>query len=335
MGVACDITAGQQIHLKKKLFSEKMAPVGVDVVHYDIMAPVKNLKVVEKAFGIPVVNTVFNEIASISSPVTPYVKSTVTTITPMTEVVLNTIKTKVKENVVPHLSEGAADTAKSTINGAVAQLTDVLERVDDLACGGVDQLLDKVPALKEATPKLIEDTKEMTMSYINDTSTFAASFSLAQVALKILDSGLDGVENIFKFFGGSEDNLVATSIEAVHTKANMLRVNGNIRAGTEKAKRIEEASILGALLEALGLNRILDIFGLNGKDSAAPIGDLILAISTDGKVKAENENESSSVRVGRQTMNKKDRSWTKKWNTPTGASTNPKNLYLNKNLNPI
>merc|ERR1712156_7297 len=244
MGVACDITAGQQIHLKKKLFSEKMAPVGVDVVHYDIMAPVKNLKVVEKAFGIPVVNTVFNEIASIASPVTPYVKSTVTTITPMAEVGLNTIKTKVKENVVPHLSEGAADTAKSTINGAVAQLTDVVERVDDLACGGVDQLLDKVPALKEATPKLIEDTKEMTMSYINDTSNFIASFSLAQVALKILDSGLDGFENTFKLFGGSEDNQVAASIETIHIKANLLRINGNKTAGTDKAKRKQRDWIL-------------------------------------------------------------------------------------------
>merc|ERR1712156_1190587 len=273
--VACDITAGLQIQLKKKLFSKKMAPVEVDVVPYDIMAPVKNLKVVEKAFGIPVVNTVFNEIANIASPVTPYVKCSVTTITPMAEVGLNIIKTKVAENVVPHLPEGAAVTAKSTISGAVAQLTDVVERADDLACGGVDQLLDIVPALKEATPKLIEDTKERSMSYINDTSTFVASFSLAQVALKILDSGLDGVENTFKFFGGSEDNLVAKSIETVHSKAN-LRINGNIRAGTEKAKRIEEASIFGAILEVLGLNKVLDIIGFNDASYVFKLSDEIL-----------------------------------------------------------
>merc|ERR1712109_5094 len=274
--VACDITWGLQIQLKKKLFSKKMAPVEVDVVPYDIMAPVKNLKVVEKAFGIPVVNTVFNEIANIASPVTPYVKCTVTTITPMAEVGLNTIKRKVEENVVPHLPEGAAVTAKSNISCAVAQVTDVVERVDDLACGGVDQLLDIVPALKEATPKLIEDTKERSMSYINDTSTFVASFSLAQVALKILDSGLDGVENTFKFFGGSEDNLVAKSIETVHSKANLLRINGNIRAGTEKAKRIEEASIFGAILEVLGLNKVLDIIGFNDASYIFKLSDEIL-----------------------------------------------------------
>merc|ERR1719474_1654605 len=103
------------------------------------------------------------------------------------------------------------------------------------------------------------------MSYINYTSNFVASFSLAQVAL---DSGRDGD-------GGSEDNQVATSIETVHTKANLLRLNGNIRVETEKAKRLEEASIFGAILEVL-LNEILDIFELNGKDSGGPIGDLIL-----------------------------------------------------------
>ena len=158
---------------------------------------------------------------------TPYVESTVTIITSMAEVGLNTINTKVKENIMPHLPEGAADNVKSTINGAVAQLTNVVEKADDLACGGVDQLLDKVQALKGAKSKLIEDTRERTMTYINDTSNFVASFSLAQVGLRILDSGSDGVENTSKFFEGSKDNQVATSIETVNTKANLLRINGN------------------------------------------------------------------------------------------------------------
>ena len=32
-------------------------------------------------------------------------------------------------------------------------------QVDSIACGGIDQLTEKVPQLKDATPKLIEDTK--------------------------------------------------------------------------------------------------------------------------------------------------------------------------------
>ena len=58
------------------------------------MAPITNLKVIEKVFGLPMVNTVVNEIARIVYPMTPYVESTVTTITPMVEVGLNSIKTK-------------------------------------------------------------------------------------------------------------------------------------------------------------------------------------------------------------------------------------------------
>ena len=32
-------------------------------------------------------------------------------------------------------------------------------QVDTIACGGIDQLTEKVPQLKEATPKLMEETK--------------------------------------------------------------------------------------------------------------------------------------------------------------------------------
>ena len=32
-------------------------------------------------------------------------------------------------------------------------------QVDTLACGGIDTLTEKVPQLKDATPKLIEETK--------------------------------------------------------------------------------------------------------------------------------------------------------------------------------
>ena len=135
-----------------------MAPVEIDTIPYDIMAPVKNLKVVDKAFELPLVTSAYTEIANLASPLTPYVKNTVTTITPMVEVGYNTIKTKVEE-VMPHLPEGTAEKFQSNMNGAVAHLTAAVEKVDALACGGMDQLLDKVPALKESTPEFIENTK--------------------------------------------------------------------------------------------------------------------------------------------------------------------------------
>ena len=87
-----------------------MAPVEVEIiVPYDIMAPVKNLKFVDKAFELPLPTSAYTEITILASPLTPYVENTVTTITPMVEVSYNTIKTKVKETVMPHLPEGTAE----------------------------------------------------------------------------------------------------------------------------------------------------------------------------------------------------------------------------------
>ena len=37
--------------------------------------------------------------------------------------------------------------------------TNIIIKVDSYACSGIDQLTEKVPQLKDATPKLIEETK--------------------------------------------------------------------------------------------------------------------------------------------------------------------------------
>jgi len=240
-----------------------MAPVEVETIPYDIMAPVKNLKVIDKAFELPLVTSAYTEITNFASPLTPYVENTVTAITPMVEFGFNTIKAKVEETVMPHLPEGTVETLQSKMNGAVAHLTVAVEKVDTLACGGVEQLLEKVPSLKEATPELVKNTKETATIYLNDTTSFIASFSLAQVALKILDTGLEVVEQALKMTGGSEENLVTSGVKKIHSMANMIRIEGNKKAGTEKAKKIEEASIIGALVELSGLSYLLGVLGLN------------------------------------------------------------------------
>merc|ERR1712202_114997 len=145
---------------------------------------VKNLKVVTKAFELPLVTSAYTEIATLASPLTPIVENTMTTITPIVEVGINTIKTSMEESVLPHLPEGITETLQSNMTAAV-------EQVDILACGGLEQLTDKVPVLKDATPKLIETTKVTATGYLTSATDYLASFSLAQVALKIVDTGLD------------------------------------------------------------------------------------------------------------------------------------------------
>ena len=41
-----------------------------------------------------------------------------------------------------------------------------MEKVDSFACGGIDQLTEKVPQLKEATPKIMEETRSSVNSYL-------------------------------------------------------------------------------------------------------------------------------------------------------------------------
>merc|ERR1719186_1985036 len=61
-------------------------------------------------------------------------ESTMTTITPMVDVGINTIKTKMEESVIPHLPEGMTETIQSNMTAAA------VEKVDTFACGGIDQL---------------------------------------------------------------------------------------------------------------------------------------------------------------------------------------------------
>merc|ERR1712096_505148 len=176
MGVSKDILANQSHLPPSSRYTDKMAPVEVEVIPYDIMATVKNLKVVKAAFELPLVTSAYTEIATIASPLTPYVENTMTTITPMVEVGINTIKTTMEESVIPHLPEGMTDTLQTNVTAAV-------DKVDIFALGGLDQLVDNVPALKDATPELIETTKVTVTGYFNAATDYLASFSLAQVAL--------------------------------------------------------------------------------------------------------------------------------------------------------
>merc|ERR1719318_1402214 len=229
-----------------------MAPVEIDTIPMDIMAPVKNMKVVNKAFELPLVTSAYDEITKMAAPISPYVENSVTTITPIVEIGFNTIKAKVEENVMPHLPEGMSESVQANMTSAVDHISAAVEKIDTLACGGLDQLTEKVPALKEETPELIANSKE----------TATSCFSLAQVALKVVDSGLDVVEGAVLLTGASEEGTTWSSIKKIHAIANTVRIDGNKMAGTIKARKIEEASILGALAEVSGLNYILGSLGL-------------------------------------------------------------------------
>ena len=136
-----------------------------------------------------------------------------------------------------------------------------MEKVDNFACGGIDQLTEKVPQLKEATPKIMEETRTSVNTYLGRLTDYAASFSVSQLALKVLDSGLDLVDGALTSLGSEEEGAVRSGVKMVHSAANTIRVTAVNKAGTEKAKKIEEASILGAFIEVSGLQDLLGMLG--------------------------------------------------------------------------
>merc|ERR1712137_693653 len=249
--------------------SKTMAPVEIDHVPRSIIAPVKNMKVMDKAMSLPLVSSAYSEVTRVTSPymestynkVSPVVETTMGMVSPM----VDNVKTKVEEQVIPHIPTKITETVQTVQNYAIDNVTAAVEKVDHFACGGIDQLTEKVPQLKDATPKLIEETKSSVTTFVTGWTDYFASFSLSQVALKVVDSSLDLVDGALNKIGSEETGTVRTGVRMVHSTANTIRLDAVKKAGSEKAKKIEEASIIGALIEVSGLQDLLAMFGFKLK----------------------------------------------------------------------
>jgi len=140
-----------------------------------------------------------------------------------------------------------------------------VDNLDLLACEGLDQLTAKVPALKEATPELMETAKDTSVSYAEYAKEYVASFSLAQIALKLGDKGLQVATDALKLAGLEESKPVKpvlAGIKTIRRSARAVRRAGAKGAGMEPAKTIGEASLLGAVAEIVGINFFLSVVGL-------------------------------------------------------------------------
>merc|ERR1711925_24414 len=123
----------------------------------------------------------------------------------------------------------------------------------------------KVPALKEATPELMENAKDTSVSCAEYAKEYVASFSLAQIALKLGDKVLQLATDALKLAGLEESKPfkpVLAGIKTIRRTARAVRRAGAKAAGIEPAKTIGEASLLGAVAEIVGLNFFLSVVGL-------------------------------------------------------------------------
>merc|ERR1712029_522661 len=121
--------------------------------------------------------------------------------------------------------------------------------LDTSLCSGVDKLVEKVPALKQATPALYNSTRESISSYATLFATYVASFTIAQVALKAADIGLETSDGLLKWTGNEKVVPIVTGLRKVRSETTSLRKEGAALNGGEKARVLEEATLLGALME--------------------------------------------------------------------------------------
>ena len=70
--------------------------------------------------------------------------------------------------------------------------------------------MDKVPALKQATPALYNSTKEGATSFATLAATYVASFTLAQFFLKASDVGLETADSMLKWTSNEKVQIILT-----------------------------------------------------------------------------------------------------------------------------
>merc|ERR1712013_906997 len=121
-------------------------------------------------------------------PLSPYVEKIGTLTSPVVDQVLDLT--------------ASIDVVQASYTSALNKAATMAASLDATLCLGVDNLVEKVPALKQATPALYNSTRDSVGSYVSLVATYMASFTIAQVFLKakiLEEATLVGA--IFEIFG--------------------------------------------------------------------------------------------------------------------------------------
>jgi len=207
------------------------------------LASIKS-KTVVKAFDLPVVSDTYNSLVKLSSPLSPIVEKIGSIASPAMDQV-HGLRADIEAKVPDVVSTG--------LNSALAQATSAAVSLDVKLSSGVDNLVEKMPALKEATPALYDSTRESVKSYATFAATYLASFTLAHVFLKATDLSLETTDGLLKWSAYEKVDPVIVGLRRLRSDAEHLRKQGVGLNGTEKAKVLEEATLVGALVEIFGL----------------------------------------------------------------------------------
>ena len=93
---------------------------------------------------------------------------------------------------------------KPHVDSLMRQVPGAVDKLDNYACGRIDNLTSAIPALADPTPQLVESTKEAVIGYIAIINEYLASFTAAQISLSVVDKSLSVVEKSVNFFKPDE-----------------------------------------------------------------------------------------------------------------------------------
>merc|ERR1739847_132801 len=256
-----------------------MAPREPDTICNE--ATPTRLQVVDKALQLPVVSDAaklagqhlpLHHVQTIKETLQPYGDSLVSNVT--------SLKTRAEQAVpqccttvlccaatsaIADKMGAAKDFTLTQLDTAAGQVNSAVGSLDTIACDGLDQLTEKIPALKKETPELYESTKDSAICYLDFAKEYLASFTVAQLALTLTEQTLFAATEAIKYAGLENKDVVkpvVENIEAIRRRARAIRRAGAKEVEPVPAKTIGEASLVGAVAEIFGANYFLSYVGL-------------------------------------------------------------------------
>merc|ERR1711973_969756 len=137
-------------------------------------------------------------------------------------------------------------------------LKEKVDRLDTFAADGIENLASAVPSLRAPTPQLVETAKDTANSYLYLATEYLASFSVAQISLRVAEGTTDMLK------ADSDDGLMAstsTKIKQVRRAIRAVKRAGERKSILEKDP-VARTGIVGSIVSLLHVNTILSYLGL-------------------------------------------------------------------------
>jgi len=245
-----------------------MPPVEATTFPSSVVPVARELKVVDKAMQLPVVSDAVSEVSKYAQNISEnsHVKHAYQLMGDCLKgIAENERVMNVKEAVLPlttkHLTSMKESVLLTSVKDRVLpHVAGAVHTLDNMACGGIDQLKTAVPSLSSPTPELMETAKEAAAGYLSLFTEYLSSFSLAQLSLKMADRGLVLMENAATKIMTHEAAIPAY-LRAIRRSVRTAR-----RAGARRnhlhADSLSRSGIAGQIASTLHLNTLIGFLGL-------------------------------------------------------------------------